>query len=201
MAICDVEGWNLAKLLDEERGVLDRAFPHGVADLIFTGHVTVWLRRLHDMSHACLDRLLIILECEENWAHICTLDISKFGPISLLLGQSELVALDPISLVVLNGGQADQTVLNVVAHGLPVDVEALIAILDEVALLDEVLQVFAPTLINLIIVRIHRSWESDLWLVDVQEAHGIAVCHRACLFGVQCVVGWADDPGAVILVG
>jgi len=88
----------------------------------------------------------------------------------------------------------------VVAHRLPVDVEACIAILHKVALLNEMLEILTATRVNLFVIRVCFFRESDLWLVDIQEAHGVSVGHGACLLRVKCVVGWADDLRAVLLV-
>ena len=88
-----------------------------------------------------------------------------------------------------------------ISHRLPVDVKASLVVLNEIALVDEVLKVFTATRIDLFIVRISLGWQSDLWLVYVEETHGIAISHRTRLFGVESVIGRANHLVTVLLIG
>ena len=88
-----------------------------------------------------------------------------------------------------------------ISHRLPVDVKAGLVVLNEIALVDEVLKVLTATRIDLFIVRISLGWKSDFWLVDVEETHGVAISHRTRLFGVESVIGRANHLVTVLLIG
>jgi len=91
-------------------------------DAIWARHIAPWLIRTSHLYHLVLDCILILSECKEDGTYICGLDICQFGSIKFFLGEGVLVSLDPVLLVVLDGGKSNDALLGVVAHGLLVDV-------------------------------------------------------------------------------
>ena len=110
------------------------------------------------------------------------------------------MSLDSVLLVVVDGSQANQAELRVVAHRLLVDVDAFFRVLYQVAVLNEVQKVCTARRVNFISVGVLISCHGDFWLVHVEEAHRIAVGHGAGLFRVKRVVSWRDDLTDILLV-
>ena len=75
-----------------------------------------------------------------------------------------------------------------ISHGLLVDVQALLGVLYKVAMLDEVEEVGAARCVDLFGVWVLVLCHGDLWLVDVEEAHWVAICHGTGFFRVERVV-------------
>ena len=159
-------------------------------DLVFASDIAVGGLGGDDLAHARFDTLLVFSECQEDGAYICRLYISQFCPIVLFLFEGELVSLDAVLLVVIDRGEPDEAELRVVTHRLLIDVHAIFGVLYKVSLLDEMLQVGSTCRVHFVSVRIGLGIECDLWLVDVEEAHGVAVRHSTCLLGVEGIVGW-----------
>ena len=158
-------------------------------DLVFASDVAVGGLRGYDLAHAHFDAFLVLSECQEDWAYICGLNISQFCSIVFFLFKGEFMPFDAVLLVVIDRGEPDEAKLRVITHRLLIDVHAVLGILYEVSLLDEMLQVGSTCRVYFISVWIGLRVECDLWFVNVEEAHGIAVSHRACLLSVEGVVG------------
>ena len=73
-----------------------------MSDLVFASDIAVRSLRGDDLAHARLDAFLVLSEGQEDWAHICGLNISQLCSIILLLLESELVPLDAVVLVVID---------------------------------------------------------------------------------------------------
>ena len=189
VTIRDIECLDVGESIAEEGRVFSAALPENMTYLIVTGDVAIWLLRGHDLAHASLDHILVLTEGEENGSDIGTLDIGQLCPVSLFLGQGQLVSLNSVLLVIIDGGEANQTKLCMITHGLLVDVHALLSVLDKVAMLDEVKQVLTTSGINLVGVWILILSHGYFWLVDVEEAHFIAISHGTSLNSVEGVVG------------
>ena len=59
---------------------------------------------------------MILSECQEDGTYICGLDICQFCSVKFFLGEGVLVSLDPVLLVVLDGGKSNDALLGVVTR-------------------------------------------------------------------------------------
>ena len=147
MAIGNVEVGYLIKFPLEKLRVFRRTPPEDMLDTVCALDVAPGLILSH-LFESCLDGFLVVSESEEDRADIGILDVSEFRAIFFFLGKSVLMPLDPFLLVILNRGEANQSLLAVAVHGLLVDVEPGCVILHQVAFLDEVVEVVLSLEVN-----------------------------------------------------
>ena len=102
MTISHVQAWNLSELLYVESSIFFGALPNNVPNTVIGSDISVARTRCHGMSHTSLDRFLVFAEGEKDGLDAGALNISQLCPISLLLWECELVALDEVVLVVLD---------------------------------------------------------------------------------------------------
>ena len=167
---------------------------------IVARNVTIWLLILNNFVHLRFDSLFVILERQEHWAYICLLYLCKFCSVIFFLWQSELMPFNFVTLVILNACQSYDTLLNMAIHDLSIDVHSLFVVLLEIPIADELEQVLSSLLIHLICIGVGLGVKVNLWLVDVEEAHRVSVCHLACFVCVQDVIGRRNDLVAVLLI-
>lgn len=102
VSISHVQAWNLSELLYIESSIFLGALPNNVPYTVIGSHISVARDRRHGMSHTSLDRFLVFAEGEKDGLDAGALHIRQLCPVSLLLWESELVALDEVVLVVLD---------------------------------------------------------------------------------------------------
>lgn len=94
-----------------------------------------------------LDLLLdmqMSLECEEYRFGISILVINNFCAIIFFLLQCEFMFLDEIIFIIIDAGEAENTVLDVVSHLLLVNVDSILSIFDEEPVVSKIFErVFA----------------------------------------------------------
>ena len=167
---------------------------------IIARNVTIWLLVFDNFVHLCLDSFSIILERQEHRAYICLLYFCKFCSVIFFLWQSEFMPFNFVALVILDACKSYNTLLNMTIHDLSIDVHSLLIVLLEVAIADELEQILSSLLIHLISIGVGLWVKVNLWLVDVEEAHRVSVCHLARFVGVQDIIGGRDDLVAVLLI-
>lgn len=187
MAIGDVESGDGGERSLKEVSVFLGAAPEDVTDAIVACHVAVAFL-LGNLVDSFFDGFLVVAEGEEDGADVGVLDVSELGAVLLLLGEGELMALDELSLVVLDRGEAHDATLGVAFHRLLVDVEGRFIILLEEAFVDEVLQVVTALKVDRLIIRVSLRIKVNLRLVDMQEGHFVALGHFTSLNSVECVI-------------
>ena len=203
VAISDVEAGDLVKHLGEKLGVFFRAAPECMLHRVISSHVSVKLVFvLNDFHDSSFDGILRqVVESEENGADVCVLDESELRSVIFFLLNGEFMSFDQIVFVVLNTNASNDAELDLITQFLHRDVHVLLLIFDQIAFLNELLQVFFSFLIDLIIILRNSGLKINLWLVDMEEIHIVPFGEHPRFFGVDHVVGWGDDLLDVFLVG
>jgi len=99
------------------------------------------------------------------------------GAVVLLVLPGQLVLADHVGVIVVHRRAGGQRGLNVIAHPLAVDVEAVGRIPEQHAVGDQALEVFLALMVDAIVVQIDAGGQVDLGLAHVEEGVGIAARH------------------------
>ena len=194
MAVGDVHGGHLGgEELDElvnEGAVVDD--PETVAEAVFLGNEVIDRllggHRRHDFVDAGHGGV-----GEEDRLHVGVGDTHVFHAVLLLVLTGQLVFLDDFVDVVLAVGAGHDAVLpfrvgGSRVHALGVDVELLLLVLHQPAVILEAVVVFHHLEIHLEGVFVGADGQVDFGLGDVQQAVRVALALLAGLFGVQHVI-------------
>ena len=200
VAVGDVEaGHGIEESGDARLLHLVRHHPEGVADTVVGGQIVEGFS-LADTGDD-LVHLLPVTVGEEDRSGLGIQGVDLAHPVVLLLRPGELVAADPVALVVGHRGDRHQAGLHVLSHLQTVDVVAGSLLPHQDPFLDHPLQVLRPLSVDRRIVGIGSLRQVDLRLGDVQEAPGTAGRAFAGLAGVQHVVGRGHHLGGVFGTG
>ena len=115
------------------------------------------------------------------------------NPVILLGRTGEFVAADAAAVIGRYRSPANDTGLDMIAHGQAIDVEAGGLLAHQHALVDHAADVFGALGVDLGGVGIGVRRQIDFGLRDVQEAPRPALGHSPCLLGVDHVIGRGDD--------
>jgi hypothetical protein len=138
-----------------------------MTDLVVSGDISVWLTTGNGVDNRVNLSLGVI--GKENWANIGALDVSETGSVLFLLLTGQLVLLDNVVLIFLDGGSPYNAVLLKISHVERINIEGWIWVLDKPSVRNKLLKVGASEIIHLVRVRIGLWWEFDLWLIDAEE--------------------------------
>lgn len=119
-------------------------------------------------------------------------------PVRFLIGAGQLVLLDDVVDVVVDGYAADKAGLAPAVHYLAVDVEAGVLILLAYAVAHELVEILSRLEVDLLGVEVGARGQVDLRLVDVQKRMRLALDHFGSFGAAHNVIGQGCDLRGVL---
>jgi hypothetical protein len=193
MPVRDVERGHRAKRGDQLALVVRGHPPHGVLHAINGGEVEQ--RRRPDRAlHRPVNAGRRLVNQEHRPGLRPQLD-DVARPIVLLVAARALVFLDDVAVVVVHGKGAGDPGLKVRSHTQPVDVQGRRVLEHQRRPRLEGVEILHRLRIHRVVIWVGVGREVDFRARHVQEAERIPGRQRACLVGVDDIVGNSGDGG------
>ena len=181
MTISDIEIRNLTELLgDGLDGFFVPDHPQRVTNAVLA-HEVILGSGLSGAVDDVLERA-IVGECQEYRLDVGIVDLDMVHAVGFFLTAGEFVLLDTACEVVLNAGAYDEAILGAAIHGLSIDVVAILVILNQPALVLELLEVLNSLVIDLGLVFACTGFKVDFGLNDVIQRHLVVASLGTSLF-------------------
>ena len=119
-------------------------------------------------------------------------------PVRFLIGTGQLVLLDDVVDIVVDGYAADKAGLAPAVHYLAVDVETGVLILLAYAVAHELVEILPRLEVDLLGVEVGARGQVDLRLVDVQKRMRLALDHFGSFGAAHNVIGQGCDLRGVL---